>query len=248
MRYAVRLGIRTALFERPHHQRVAQVLSALDGPLLRENKCLFGGGTLIALRYGEYRESFDIDFMVSDLAGYRTLRQLLTGPRGIAAIGRRDAIPLKEARELRADQYGIRTALLVGEEPIKFEIVLEGRVELAAPTPSDEVCGIATLTPLDMVTGKLLANSDRWADDAAFSRDLIDLAMMRPRLGLLREAVAKAGQAYGGSILQDLEKAIDRMQNRDGWLERCMLAMAINLPKAQIWQRIRALRRILPSK
>jgi hypothetical protein len=158
------------LFERPHHQRVAQVLSALDGPLLRENKCLFGGGTLIALRYGEYRESVDIDFMVSDLAGYRTLRQLLTGPRGIAAIGRRDAIPLKEARELRADQYGIRTALLVGEEPIKFEIVLEGRVELAAPTPSDEVCGIATLTPLDMVTGKLLANSDRWADDAAFSR------------------------------------------------------------------------------
>jgi hypothetical protein len=158
------------LFERPHHQRAAQVLSALDGPLLRENKCLFGGGTLIALRYGEYRESIDINFMVSDLAGYRTLRQLLTGPRGIAAIGRRDAIPLKEARELRADQYGIRTALLVGEEPIKFEIVLEGRVELAAPTPSDEVCGIATLTPLDMVTGKLLANSDRWADDAAFSR------------------------------------------------------------------------------
>lgn len=38
------------------------------------------------------------------------------------------------------------------------------------------------------------------------------------------------------------------MQNRDGWLERCMLAMAINLPKAQIRQRIRALRRILPSK
>jgi hypothetical protein len=162
------------LFERPHHQSVAQVLSALDGTLLRENKCLFGGGTLIALRYGEYRESVDIDFMVSDLAGYRTLRQLLTG--------------------------------------------------------------------------KLLANSDRWADDAAFSRDLIDLAMMRPRLELLREAVAKAEHAYGRSILQDLEKAIDRMQNRDGWLERCMLAMAINLPKAQIWQRIRALRRILPSK
>jgi hypothetical protein len=223
-------------------------LYALDGPLLRENKCLFGGGTLIALRYGEYRESVDIDFIVSDLAGYRTLRQLLTGPRGIAAIVRRDAMPLKEARELRADQYGIRTALMVGERPIKFEIVLEGRIELAAPTPNDEVCGIATLTPLDMVTGKLLANSDRWADDAAFSRDLIDLAMMSPTRGLLREAVAKAENAYGNSILQDLEKAIDQMQNREGWLERCMLAMAMNLPKAQIWERIRVLRRILPSR
>lgn len=236
------------MFERPHHQSVARVLHALNGPLLRENNCLFGGGTLIALRHGEYRESVDIDFMVSDLAGYRTLRHLLTGSRGIATIVRRDAMPLKESRELRADQYGIRTALLVGERPIKFEIVLEGRVALAMPTASDEICGIATLTPLDMVTGKLLANSDRWADDAAFSRDLIDLAMMSPPLGLLRKAVEKAEQAYGRSILRDLEQAIDRMQHRDEWLDRCMQALAMSLPKARIWQRIRALRRILPSR
>lgn len=67
-----------AMFERPHHQRIAQVLGALNGPLLRENYCLFGGGTAIALRYGEYRESVDIDFLVSNLASYRNLRQLLT--------------------------------------------------------------------------------------------------------------------------------------------------------------------------
>ena len=54
-------------FERPHHQRIAQVLCALNAPLLRDNHCLFGGGTAIALRYGEYRESVDIDFLVSDL-------------------------------------------------------------------------------------------------------------------------------------------------------------------------------------
>jgi len=55
------------MFERPYHQRIALVLQALDGSLLRENGCLFGGGTSIALRYGEYRESVDIDFLVSDL-------------------------------------------------------------------------------------------------------------------------------------------------------------------------------------
>lgn len=55
------------LFERLHHQRIAHVLGALNGPLLRANNCLFGGGTAIALRYGEYRESVDIDFLVSDL-------------------------------------------------------------------------------------------------------------------------------------------------------------------------------------
>lgn len=70
--------------------------------------------------------------------------------------------------------------------------------------------------------------------------------MMRPTLPLLRQAVAKAEQAYGQSICRDLEKAIDKLQTRHGWLERCMQAMAISLPKAVLWQRIRALCRVLP--
>jgi len=31
-----------------------------------------------------------------------------------------------------------------------------------------------------MATSKLLANSDRWADEGVFNRDVIDLAMMQP--------------------------------------------------------------------
>lgn len=246
MRSAARSVSMVAMFERPHHQRIAQVLRALDGPLLRENNCLFGGGTAIALRYGEYRESVDIYFLVSDVGSYRTLRQLLTGLNGIAAILRDDAEPLTQARGVRADQYGIRTMLRVADQPIKFEIVLEGRIELAAPASGDEVCGIATLTPQDMAASKLLANSDRWGDDGVFNRDLIDLAMMKPSLALLRHAVEKAEGAYGGAILHDLDKALDRLQNRHGWLERCMQAMAMNLPKALVWQRLRALRRAHP--
>ena len=234
------------MFERPHHQKIAQVLHALDGPLLQAHHCLFGGGTAMALRYGEYRESVDIDFLVSDIGSYRSLRQLLTGPQGMAAITRPHAQPLQQTREMRADQYGIRTTLRVQEQPIKFEIVLEGRIALAAPASSDAICGIATLAPLDMAASKLLANSDRCMDDGVFSRDLIDLAMMAAPLPLLRQAVAKAEQAYGPSILRDLGKAIGRMQERQGWLERCMQAMAINMPKALLWQKIRALRRVLP--
>ena len=59
------------MFERAHHRQVAEVLAALNAPLLADNHCLFGGGTAIALRHGEYRESVDIDFLVSDVAGYR---------------------------------------------------------------------------------------------------------------------------------------------------------------------------------
>ena len=146
------------MFERPHHQRIAHVLSALNGPLLRQNNCLFGGGTAIVLKYGEYRESVDIDFLVSDVNSYRALRQLLTGPLGIGAMAREGEPVLTQAREFRADQYGIRTMLLVADQKIKFEIILEGRIELATPTAQDEVCGIATLTPLDLATSKLLAN------------------------------------------------------------------------------------------
>lgn len=234
------------MFERLHHRRIAAVLSALDGRLLREANCLFGGGTAIALRFGEYRESVDVDFLVSDVASYRHLRQLLTGPAGFAGLLKAGSTPFVQAGELRADQYGIRTSLLVAEQPIKFEIVLEARIALEAPAASDEVGGVATLSVLDLATSKLLANADRWSDDGVFSRDVIDLAMMRPALPLLRKAVAKAEQAYGQSICRDLEKAIDKLQTRHGWLERCMQAMAISLPKAVLWERIRALRRVLP--
>lgn len=235
-------------FQRPHHQRVARVLHALNGPLLRENNCLFGGGTAIALRYGEYRESVDMDFLVSDVTRYRALRQLLTGPAGIMAIFNPGVSAVNQAREVRADQYGIRTAVSVDGQPIKFEIILEGRIELAPPAPTDHICGIATLTPLDMATSKLLANSDRGNDDGVFSRDLIDLAMMAPPLALLREAVAKAETAYGVSVLRDLKKSIDALQSRPGRLERCMQVMAITLTKAALWQKIRALRRVLPDE
>jgi hypothetical protein len=236
-----------AAFERPHHRRIAQVLSALNGPLLREHACLFGGGTAMALRYGEYRESVDIDFLVSDVAGYRSLRQRLTGPEGVNAIVREGMAPLVQAREVRADQYGVRTLLRVDEQPIKFEVVLEGRIELAPPGRADEVCGVAALTPLDMATSKLLANSDRWADDGVFSRDLIDLAMMSPTLTLLRQAVTKAEQAYGPSVLTDLAKSMNRLRDRPGWLERCLQAMAMDMPRAVLWQRVRALMRVLPK-
>jgi hypothetical protein len=154
---------------------------------------------------------------------------------------------LTQLRDIRADQYGIRTMISVAGQPIKFEIILEGRIELAAPTAKDVVCGISTLTVLDMVASKLLANSDRWADDGVFSRDLIDLAMMQPRLPLLRQAIAKTNVVYGQAISADLGKAILQLQQRQGWLERCMQAMAMTLPKALVWQRVHNLYKTLAA-
>ena len=231
------------MFERPHHRRIATILEALDADGLAANACLFGGGTAISLRYGEYRESVDIDFLVSRLEGYRVLRQQLTAPDGLRAITRPGRV-LTPLREIRADQYGIRTLLEVEGVAIKFEIVLEGRIELETPGPEDRLCGVATLTPLDMLTSKLLANSDRWRDDAVFSRDLIDLAMMAPPKKLMHKAITKAEAAYGASIEADLLKAIEDLRSRPHRLDHCIQAMGMNtISKAALWARVKSLAR-----
>lgn len=229
------------MFSRAHHQRIAQVLSLLNAPLLRDHDCLFGGGTAIALRFGEYRESVDMDFMVSNVANYGKLRALLSGAEGIAPIFIQGQQLVSQQRDVRADQYGIRTVLALAEQPIKLEIILEARVALEPPAAENQLCGVATLTLLDMATTKLLANSDRWADDAVFNRDLIDLAMMQPSKKLLLQAMSKASSAYGDSVVRDLNAAVNRVLTRQGWLERCMQALSITTPKAVIWDRIQSL-------
>ena len=233
------------MFERVHHRRIAAVLAALDGDRLRALSCLFGGGTAIALRCGEYRESVDIDFLVADRDGYRALRQMLSGRRDIAVLQRAGGTPLALAREIRADQYGIRTAVLVEGVGIKFEIVREARIALDVPGRADAICGIATLSLPDMAASKLLANSDRWRDDSAFSRDAIDLAMLDLPPRRLRPAIHKAQGAYGDAIASDIRRALDRLAEDSGHLQRCMRAMVMTMPMAMLQQRLRALRRRL---
>lgn len=230
------------MFKREHHVRIATVLQLLDSDLLLRHRCYFGGGTAITLARGEYRESVDIDFLVSDKAGFRQLRQALTGEAGIASIVRPGSV-LTLGREIRADQYGIRTFLSVGGVEIKFEIVLEGRIELEVPIETNRICGVARLTDLDMAATKILANSDRWTDDSVWSRDLIDLAMLQLPPSLLKRAMEKAKSAYADAAERDLEKAIDKLKQRPGRLRECLQALKMDsIPEAVVWSYIRALR------
>lgn len=89
-------------FERVHHQRIAALLGSLDSELLRADQCWFGGGTAIVLTHDEYRESLDLDFMVSDQSGYRDLRQRLVGARNLESVTRSGREPIVLEREARA--------------------------------------------------------------------------------------------------------------------------------------------------
>jgi len=216
---------------------VAEVLSMLDAPLLAEHHCWFGGGTAIVLANGEFRESLDIDFLVSDQQSYRQLRQIVRD-HGLGGLTTRELVL---GRPPTVDGYGIRSSVLVAGTAIKFEIIHEGRIDLDNPSPGTEICGVRTLTRTDQVASKLLANDDRWADTSTFSRDLIDLAMMKPDAVSLKAGARKAVDAYGTSIGTSLDKAVAHLRDRPQRLDACIRALKIDAPRATVWQRIRDL-------
>lgn len=213
------------------------MLSALDGSLLAEHGCWFGGGTAIVLANGEYRESVDVDFLVSERQSYRELRQIVRD-RGLGALVAGD---LQFGRTPSVAGYEMRTSVLVEGLAIKFEIIHKGRLDLDTPSPADEICGVRTLTRTDQIASKLLANDDRWADTSTFSRDLIDLAMMRPDLPTLRAGARKAGEAYGATVGESLDQAVDHLRERPQRLDECIRALKIEVPRAVVWEGIRDL-------
>jgi len=212
------------MFDRPHHNAIAVVLKALDAKLLFQAEAWFGGGTAIVLQLGEYRESVDIDFLCASQDGYRLLREATFG-------GSLDKIMTPDAgvvqlRDVRADQYGIRTQIEADGTRIKLEIIREGRIDLSGAM--DARLSIPLLSRIDMYCEKLLANADRYADRSVLNRDMIDLSMMISRWGPIPEgAWAKAEGAYGQSVRAAFEKAVTMVRD-PAWLAKCATGMAID--------------------
>jgi hypothetical protein len=182
-------------FRRPEHQNLVAALRLTDRDLLARNRCWFGGGTAIVLRYGEYRISLDVDFLCSDAGGYRELRN------AAVRLGHKAFFPppIEPLREFHTDQYGLRTAFRYEGQLIKFEIVREGRIDLSGEFDDDT--GLPTLSTVDMFAEKLLANADRCQDRAVAYRDAIDLGMLILNHNRIPdEAVAKSEAAYGADI------------------------------------------------
>jgi hypothetical protein len=234
-------------FMREHHQKIAHVLNSLNHEKLSNAHCYFGGGTAIALKYGEYRESVDIDFMVSDIHGYRQLRSDATDPGGLANIFS-TLSQIDTSQEVRADQYGIRSAVKVMGSSIRFEIVLEGRITFDQPGDADKIHGVQCLNVADLIASKLLANSDRWGDASVFSRDLIDLVMMKFTTPEWQSGFEKSTRAYGESIHRDLIKACDAFLNKPIHVQGCLSRLKMNIPPTVLVDKVRDLKSFLSKK
>ena len=210
------------MFKRPHHQSIAKLLQAFDGELLQRANCYFGGGTAIVLALDEYRESVDIDFMCSDLAGYRILRNAITAP----TLGSVLRVPVKHRRDVKTERDKISTFLEVDAIPVKIEFVLEGRISLIGAL--DAKLGVPVLSRDDMYAEKLLANVDRGLDRSVMNRDLIDLAMMMKAWGgVPASALEKARKAYGDAVDSYFIKTVAMLGNRQ-YLADCLHKMAMD--------------------
>jgi Nucleotidyl transferase AbiEii toxin, Type IV TA system len=209
-------------FRLDHHNKILTILESLDVDLLKESFAYFGGGTLIALDFGEYRQSKDVDFICPVLPGYRHLRTAVF-EGGYKALFN----DLKRVQVGRGttDQYGIRMVIEVEGELIKTEIIAEARFELDPPR-YPAWSPVACLSINDCFTSKLLANSDRHMDDSVEARDLIDLAVLRLQSPIPQQAIDKAEHAY--ETLRPLKVAVQRFQERSSFRERCFSGLQID--------------------
>ena len=209
-------------FSRPRHRAVLQVLHNLNATFLESCKCYFGGGTRIVLELGEYRESMDIDFMCADRDGYRNLR----GTVSSSSLGQ-ICNTLSLWREVRADMYGIRTFIELTGQPVKFEIISEGRIEIEYMIING--IPVASLSHASCFAEKLLANADRGNDTSSRSRDLVDLAFMIAswsRASVV-EGLALAESAYGHVIKRDLARALQLFADK-AHRQRCIAELAVD--------------------
>ena len=212
------------MFNHDHHQTILTILNALNSDLLKESQAHFGGGTLLALRFNEYRWSQDIDLICPVLrGGYRALRNAVSQGQYKALFP--NGFPFELPREIQTNQYGIRFPIKADGHTIKFEIIAEARIELDPPeTP--EWGPIPCLSLVDCFAEKLMANADRWYDQAIHSRDLIDLSVLRKHSPIPARAIEKAEGAY--EVLVSLKKAIQAFQKSPEHRRNCFETLQID--------------------
>lgn len=210
-------------FLRASHQDVLAVLAKMDSALLTRAQCYFGGGTRIVLELGEYRESKDIDFLCASREGYLIVREAVSH-QSLGPLFRK-AMPL--AREVRTDQYGIRTFLDLKATKLKFEVVREARIELEGqdiPT-----LPVPCLTRQHAFAEKFLANTDRGLDASTLSRDMVDLAFMIEGWSTAdaTAGLAIAKTAYGDAVDRALAAVTTKMREDRSYRNRCIEGLAI---------------------
>lgn len=214
-------------FRLNHHNNILTILECLDCEVLKKGSAYFGGGTLLAFDFEEYRSSKDVDFIASvGTEGYKYLRTIIFDDGYKALFNNLSKIQIERGT---TDQYGIRMAVCVNDVFIKTEIIAENRFELDPPR-YPKWSPVPCLSLNDCFTSKLLSNSDRYIDNSVEARDLIDLAVLRVQSPIPQSSIDKAEKAY--EIIRPLKKAIELFQERPDYRQKCFQGLQVD--QAQI--------------
>jgi hypothetical protein len=211
-------------FRKPSHRIVVEILRALDARFLAAHEIYFGGGARIVLELGEYRESRDIDFLCASQEGYRALRETVSA-KSLGKMVRATQFPL--AREVRGDQYGVRTWVDWAGTRMKLEIVREARIPLAGARIKG--LPVSCLDRPHAFAEKFLANADRGLDASTLSRDAVDLAFMLEgwKDAEVRAGLALAQTAYGNEILRKTSAVAGKLRDDRKYRAQCVRDLAI---------------------
>lgn len=182
---------------------------------------------MLALGYGEYRLSRDIDFLCPYGTPFSQLRRSVFKDGYSALFDLNICDEISFPNDMRADRYGVRFSVQFQEAILKFEIVAEGRIRLDEPS-EPEWSPVACLGLVDQVAEKLLANGDRWPDRSVYSRDLIDLSILKQKTAFPKEAIAKAEAAY--PTIEPLKRSLHDFQKQPDYRLRCYEKLQIAHP------------------
>lgn len=150
-------------------------------------------------------------------------------------------------REVRTERDAIRTYIQEDEKaaPIKFEIIVEGRIALDGAM--DAALGVPILSPVCAVAEKLLANADRGRAKEHRSRDVIDLAFVSLELDEATFLAARqlAQVPYGQSIDRELGEVLKMLELDAKYRALCLSELLVEDTKAfrKGLQRLHELRR-----
>ncbi|WP_392531114.1 nucleotidyl transferase AbiEii/AbiGii toxin family protein [Nostoc sp. C117] len=217
------------MFSLDHHNKILKILNAFNPQVLQNASAFFAGGTLLALEYGEYRLSKDIDFLFPYGAeNYKYLRNLIYD-NGISGL----FINTTNMRlgDSTVNQYGIRFPVTIDGITIKIEVVANGNFVLDPPV-YPHWANIPCLSISDRFTSKLMANADRWNDASTQSRDLIDLAILRVNNSVPMSAISKAEATY--EVRSPLIKAINQFMEKVEYRKKCFQELSITQEKIPI--------------
>jgi len=189
-----------------HHKIIDKALHNFNAEFLREHNILFGGGTSIALRLDEFRESIDIDFLCADKESYRAVRNQVSN----STLGDLVQNDFDYVREISFNRYAVRTGIKINDTVIKLEFISFPDYGLSGET--SEQLPVPCLDKASCFMTKLLANADR-VDDKPY-KDIFDLVAMYLEWGEIPEkAWLEADKIYSRELvrkklLQSLEQML----------------------------------------